>query len=208
MTDNVCQLNEEEQMGKIREGRKTEPNSKMPELGWDIAETQLQSGYEPTGYQESTQTNSQQTPHPLQAIIAIAVIIATILEHIRMHIQEIPEILRKTTQAVKLVIIKSSRTKLLENIRKSYRTALLAISIATRMTNRTNHTGQQQIMNNNKKILQAHKNSATNMTDCTSRVHPWPTANSTTTKTSCKTVSNVLRKDRINHGNTQTENSK
>ena len=37
MTEKVCQLYEEEQIGKVREGRKAVPNSKMPELGWDIA---------------------------------------------------------------------------------------------------------------------------------------------------------------------------
>ena len=84
MTDKVCQLYEEEQIGKVREGRKAVPNSKMPELGWDIAETQLWMEHEQTGYQENTQTKSQQTPRLLQAIIAIAVIITTILEHIRL----------------------------------------------------------------------------------------------------------------------------
>ena len=39
MTKKVCQLYEEEQIGKIREGRKAVPTNKMPDLGWDIAET-------------------------------------------------------------------------------------------------------------------------------------------------------------------------
>ena len=41
MTEKVCKLYKEEQIGKTREGRKTVPTSKMPDLGWDIAETQL-----------------------------------------------------------------------------------------------------------------------------------------------------------------------
>ena len=41
MTEKVCKLYEEEQTGKTREGRKAVPTSKMPDLGWDIAETQL-----------------------------------------------------------------------------------------------------------------------------------------------------------------------
>ena len=41
MTEKVCKIYEEEQAGKTREGRKAVPNSKMPDLGWDIAETQL-----------------------------------------------------------------------------------------------------------------------------------------------------------------------
>ena len=90
MTEKVCQLYEEEQIGKVREGRKAVPNNKMPELGWDIAETQLQMEGEQAGYQESTQTKSKQTPCPLQAMVAIAIIITIILEHIRTYIQEIP----------------------------------------------------------------------------------------------------------------------
>ena len=43
MTEKVCQLYEEQQTGKVREGRKAVPSSKMPDLGWDIAETQLQT---------------------------------------------------------------------------------------------------------------------------------------------------------------------
>ena len=41
MTEKVCKLYEEEQVGKTREGRKAVPTNKMPDLGWDIAETQL-----------------------------------------------------------------------------------------------------------------------------------------------------------------------
>ena len=41
MREKVCKLYEEEQTGKTREGRKAVPTSKMPNLGWDIAETQL-----------------------------------------------------------------------------------------------------------------------------------------------------------------------
>ena len=35
MMEKVCQLYEEEQNGKVREGRKAVPSSKMPDLGWD-----------------------------------------------------------------------------------------------------------------------------------------------------------------------------
>ena len=40
MTEKVCKLYKEEQVGKTREGRKAVPANKMPDLGWDIAETQ------------------------------------------------------------------------------------------------------------------------------------------------------------------------
>ena len=38
MTEKVCQLYEEEQIGKVRNGRKAVPSSKMPDLGWDATE--------------------------------------------------------------------------------------------------------------------------------------------------------------------------
>ena len=41
MMEKVCKLYEEEQTGKTRERRKAVPNSKMRDLAWDIAETQL-----------------------------------------------------------------------------------------------------------------------------------------------------------------------
>ena len=40
MTEKVCNLYEEEQVGKTREGRKAVQAKKMPDLKWDIAETQ------------------------------------------------------------------------------------------------------------------------------------------------------------------------
>ena len=46
MMEKVCQLYEEEQVGKTPEGRKTVQTSKMPDLGWDIAEAQLQETQE------------------------------------------------------------------------------------------------------------------------------------------------------------------
>ena len=83
MMEKICQLYEEEQVGKVREGRKTETHNKMPELGWDIAETHVQTE---SRCQEDTQTNSQQTSRILQAMITIAILISTVLEHIKIYI--------------------------------------------------------------------------------------------------------------------------
>ena len=150
MTEKVCQLYEEEQIGKVREGRKAIPSNKMPDLGWDIAETQLHKESEQVEYQESSQTNTQQTTRCLQAMITIAIIITTILEHIKAYIQEILEITRKTTQALKTMTKKISRSKLIQNIRESYRTAVLVITIVTRKMDRTSHINQQQTDNRKK----------------------------------------------------------
>ena len=44
---------------KVREGRKVVPSSKMPDLGWDIAETKLQKDSEQVDQdQESSETNT------------------------------------------------------------------------------------------------------------------------------------------------------
>ena len=61
MTEKVCQLYEEEQTGKVREGRKTVPCSKMPDLGWDIAETQLKTDGRKMEVQENAETNNSFT---------------------------------------------------------------------------------------------------------------------------------------------------
>ena len=55
-------------MGKVREGRKVVPSNKMPDLGWDIAETELHKESEQV---ENLQTNTQQTTHTLQAMITM-----------------------------------------------------------------------------------------------------------------------------------------
>ena len=147
MTEKICQLYEEKQVGKVREGRKAVPHNKMPELGWDIAETHIQTEL---GHQEDTQTNSQQTSCTLQTMITIAILISTVLEHIKIHIQEIPAVARNITQLAKTAITKISHTRFMQNIRESYKTAKLVVTIATSTTNRTSHTILQQTNNNNK----------------------------------------------------------
>ena len=61
MTEKVYQLYEEEQCGKVREGRRAVPSSKMPDLGWDIAGTQLQKDSKSEEVQENPETNTSQT---------------------------------------------------------------------------------------------------------------------------------------------------
>ena len=107
MTEKVCQLYEEEQIGKTREGRKAVPASKMPDPGWDIAESQLQET------QEKPENNSIHTTLCFQILITVAIIITTILEHIAVYIKEIPEIAKKTAQTVKCTTMKASRNKLI-----------------------------------------------------------------------------------------------
>ena len=117
MTEKVCQLYQEEQIGKVRNGRKAIPDSKMPDLGWDVTEeieTQRKEDMiTPTavGTQEIGETES--TVHIVpETIIAILVLILTFLETIKPHIQKIPEIWRKAVQAVMKVTRTTSHNRL------------------------------------------------------------------------------------------------
>ena len=127
MTEKVCQLYEGEQVGKVREGRKAVPSSKMPDLGWDIAETQLQKDYKQRKVQENSENYNLHTTLPLQTIITIAILITTILESIMAYVQEIPKSMRKAAQVIKTTTTKISHNKLFQNIKKSYKTAALSV---------------------------------------------------------------------------------
>ena len=138
MTEKVCKLYEEEQIGKMREGRKAVPTSKMPDLGWDIAETQL--------IQENQKENNSNLTPPLQTLIMIIILTIAILKQI---ITQIKEIAKRAVQAMENMIKEASHNKLFQNIKDFHRTTMLAITIATNMTNRTNCSGQAQINNRN-----------------------------------------------------------
>ena len=77
----------------------------------DIAETQLHETSEQVHNLQNPETNTPQTALPLQAMIMIAIIIATILKLIGTYIQEIPEITKKTAQAVKSTTTKIGPNK-------------------------------------------------------------------------------------------------
>ena len=126
MTEKVCQLYEEEQVGKLREGRKAVPSSKMPDLGWDIAETQPQKSSKPEEVQELSENNTSQATVPLQTMIAMAILITTLLELLKSYIQEAPKITRKIAQ----MTTKISHTNVIKNIKKTYREAAVVITIA------------------------------------------------------------------------------
>ena len=124
MAEKVCQLYEEEQSGKTREGRKAIPTNKMPDLGWDIAET--------LRVEENRKENS--TTLALQTVITITIIITAITRLITTHLGKLSRILKKAVQTT----IASNRNTCTQNIKDFYKTATLAISIATSTTNCTN----------------------------------------------------------------------
>ena len=142
MTEKVCKLYEEEQAEKTREGRKAVPANKMPDLGRDITETEL--------LQEAQRNYSTHTTLILQTIIAITILLATFMEHIATYTTRIPKMTEKMEQAVKSTITKASHNELFQNIKDSYKTAALAITIATKMKDCTSHSGQPHKNNRNR----------------------------------------------------------
>ena len=141
MTEKVCKLYEEEQVGKTREGRKAVPTNKMPDLGWDIAETCL--------VQENKGNNDSHMTPLLQTLITVIIMIIAILEHITTYVKEIPKLAKKMAQAVKSTITKASHNELLQNIKDSYKTTMLAIAIATNTKDHTNCSRQAHTTNRN-----------------------------------------------------------
>ena len=123
MTEKVCKLYEEEQTGKTREGRKAVPNSKMPDLAWDIAETQLT--------QEAQKENNPNMTPPLQTLVMVIILIIAIVKQTTTQIKRIA---KKATQVIENATKGASHNKIIKNIKENSMTS---------MTNRTScsHTG-------------------------------------------------------------------
>ena len=105
MTEKICKLSEEEQTGKTREGRKAVPNSKMPDLGWDIAETQLTP-------ETQKGNNSNMTPL-LQMLVTVIVLIIAV---VKQTITQIRKIAKKATKAIENMTKEVSCNKIIKNI--------------------------------------------------------------------------------------------
>ena len=122
MTEKVCQLYEEEQLGKTREGRKAVPTNKMPELGWDITEA-LEI--------KENKHNANNIPLGLQTIVTIIIIISIV---IRLSTTQ----LRKLATSLKGAAITTLKTCgyiYRQNMEKLHITTTAAIIIATSMSN-------------------------------------------------------------------------
>ena len=136
MKKKVCKLYEEEQTGKTREGRKSIPNSKMPDLAWDLAETQLT-------LEAQKENNSNMTPF-LQTLVTVIILIKTIEKQ---TMAKIKKVTKKAAQVIENMTKEARCTRIIKNIKNFHRTVLSAITIATNMTNHTNHKEQVQINN-------------------------------------------------------------
>ena len=122
MTEKVCQLYEEEQLGKTREGRKTVPANKMPELGWDIAET--------LEIQEKRQKTNN-TSLALRTIVTIIIIISVIVRLSTTHIGKLAMFLKEAV----ITTIGISRNVYEQNMKRLPNTTIAAIAIATSTMN-------------------------------------------------------------------------
>ena len=145
MTEKVCKLYEVEQTGKTREGRKAVPNSKMPDLAWDIAETQLT--------QEAKKENNPKMTPPLQTLVTVIILIIAIVKQTTTQIKKIA---KKAMQMIENATKEASRNKIIKNIKDFHRTATTAITIVTNTTDRTNHKKASPNKQQNYKILPRH----------------------------------------------------
>ena len=82
----------------------------------------------------------------LQTLITIIILTIAMLKQI---IPQIKEIAKRAVQAMENMIKEAIHNKLFQNIKDFHRTTMLAITIVTNTTNRTNHSGQAQINNRN-----------------------------------------------------------
>ena len=126
MTEKVCQLYEEEQLGKTREGRKAVPANKMPELGWDIAETL------------EIKENRQKTnniPLALQTIVTIIIIISLIVRLSTTQLGKLAMFLKEAA----IMTLRVIRNIYRQNMERFHNTTIAAITIATSMTNWIDH---------------------------------------------------------------------
>ena len=162
MTEKVCKLYKEEQIGKTREGRKAVPTSKMLDLGSDIAETKL--------IQENQKENNSNLTTPLQTLITIIILTIAMLKQI---ITQIKEIAKRAVQATENMIKEASHNKLFQNIKDFHRTTMLAITIATNMTNHTNRSGQAQIKQNSPGTRKLNDEYDKSYQSLTSRTHSY-----------------------------------
>ena len=131
MTEKVCKLHEEEQIGKTREGRKVVPNGKMPNLAWDIAETQLT--------QEAQKENNSNFTQLSQTLVTVIILIIAI---VKQTITQIKKIAKKAVQAIENTTEEISRSSTIKNIKDFHRTITSAITITTNTTDHTNHRKQ------------------------------------------------------------------
>ena len=120
MSEKVCQLYEEEQIVKVRQGRKAIPDNKMPDLGWDAME-ELNTQDTPSITTKGTEKTAKTVQVLPETITAIAILILTFLEILRPQLQEIFQIGKNTAQAILIATGSTSQNGLFKRTSKIYR---------------------------------------------------------------------------------------
>ena len=120
MSKKVCQLYEEEQIGKVRQGRKAIPDNKMPDLGWDTME-EVNTQDTPSTTSKGIEKTAKIVQVLPETITAIAILIITFLETLRPQFQEIFQIRKNMAQAILIATGLTSRNGLLKRTSKTYR---------------------------------------------------------------------------------------
>ena len=122
MTEKVCQLYEEEQLGKTRKGRRAVPANKMPELGLDIAETlEIKENKHKTNY----------IPLALQTVVTIIIIISVI---VRLSTTQLGKLAMSLKEAA-ITTLRASRKVYRQNMERFHNTTTAVITIATSTLN-------------------------------------------------------------------------
>ena len=122
MTEKVCQLYKEEQLGKARKGRRAVPANKMPELGWDIAEA-LEI--------KENKHKANNIPLALQTVVTITIIISIIVRLSTTHLGKLATSLKEAA----ITTLRASHNIYRQNMERLHNTPTAAITIATSMTN-------------------------------------------------------------------------
>ena len=122
--------------GKTREGRKAVPNSKMPDLAWDIAEMQLT--------QEAQKENNPNITPTLQTLVTVIILIIAI---VKQTVTQIKKIAKKAIQTIQNTTKVASRNMTTRKIKDFHKTITSATTTTTNTTDRTSHRKQVQINN-------------------------------------------------------------
>ena len=168
----------------------------MPELGWDIAETL------------EIQDNRQKTnniPLALQTVVTIITIISVIVRLSTTHLGKLAMFLKEAA----IMTLRASRNIYRQNMERFHNTTIAALTIATSTTNWIDRDEMNPNRDRNKpheyKTLE---NQMMSMITHTDRIPQGRAVPIVTSTTNCTQFPSSLRKDRINNGNSQTQNSK
>ena len=150
MTEKVCQLYEEEQLGKARKGRRAVPANKMPDLGRDIAEA-LEI--------KENKHKANNIPLALQTVVTIIIIISVI---VRVSTTQLGK-LATSLQEAAIKTLRASRIVYRQNMERFHNTKTAAITIATSTMNwidrdemNPNNDGNSHISVNSRKPNDEH----------------------------------------------------